>query len=126
MPAWCCRNRLCRLTWTARWRRHWPTPRSVRVLQDGSLDATFANISILEWNGDVQAPVTPPDSNWGSISDLRTILATKGSVTFNDHYGNVYTTAYISQSGAEKSASPMWDGASNEFRINVTIMAEGS
>ena len=99
------------------------TPREVRVLQDGTLDATFANVTILEWRGEVEAPVTPENASWGSVSDLRTILATKGSVAFEDHYGNAYT-AYISEIGSEFSASPMWDGASNTINFPVVIMAE--
>ena len=101
------------------------TPRTVRVLQDGSLDATFANVTIYEWNGVVEASVTP-DTNFGTVAELQTQLATKGSVSFQDHYGTSYSVAYISKSGPLKSRTPMWDGTSNTVSFEVTVMAEGS
>ena len=101
------------------------TPRTIRILQDGSIDATYANITIYEWNGIVEASVSP-ETNYGTPAQLKTSLDYKGSVSFQDHYGTSYPTAYVSRSGPLKSKTPMWDGNSNVVSYEVTIVAEGS
>ena len=107
------------------WEPEVVTPRTIRVLQDGTLDATFASITIYQWTGKVIAPVTSTGS-WGDIDDLEASLAYKGSVTYQDHYGTSYSPAYIAKSGPLKSQAPMWDGAGNEVTYEVVIMAEGT
>jgi len=105
------------------WEPRIVTPREIRVLQDGTLDAAFASVTILEWRGYVEASVTPASEDWGSVADLRAALAVQGSVSFTDHYSSAYT-AYISEVGSEDYLSPMWDAASNKMTVEITIMAE--
>jgi hypothetical protein len=98
-------------------------PSTVRYTVDpaGVTDITYGPASAQEWRGVLMVPVSPA-TGWGSISDLVSVLATLGAVSFTDHYGASYSVHIIGEF-PERSLTPAWDGASNEFRIPVRLVA---
>lgn len=97
-------------------------PETVRVTLSGALDLTYGPSVFKEWIGSIEAPVTPIDSSWGSVADVRTSLAKKSSVTFVDHYGTSYTVA-VSGPFRERSISPKWDASTNVILFDVRIIS---
>ena len=100
-------------------------PRTVRVTAGGSLDATFGPSAFNIWQGKIIAPVTPDGAGWGSVSDLRASMLKASSLSMTDHYGTAYTVVVVG-GGEEESRSPMWDAASNEFLVNITLKGAAS
>lgn len=98
-------------------------PSTIRVTLGGSLDVTYGPSSIQGWDGEILAPVTPDTVDYGDIDDLRTSLAKTQGLSMTDHYGNVYTV-HVVGSYRETSSSPMWDAATNEFRVPVRLVRE--
>jgi len=96
-------------------------PSTIRYTLLGTVDATYAINEAMEWHGQIEGPVTPDDSGWGTISDLRTTLLTKGEIPFTDHYGNSY---YVHAEGpfTEQSLSSAWDSPSNIMLVNVRLL----
>jgi hypothetical protein len=98
-------------------------PATERITLSGASDITFGSGTMLEWIGMLIAPVTPIDSNWGDIDDLRATLEKRQGLGFTDFYG-VATTVYAMDKHAEESISPMWDAATNEIRFTVRLIVD--
>ncbi|MCK4975922.1 MAG: hypothetical protein KAS36_03230 [Anaerolineales bacterium] len=104
-------------SWKVRQRK----PHSEKYTAAGTLDMTYGPASPYEWAGDILAPVTPDDGSYGDIDDLRATLAKCTSLSYQDHYGGSYTVHAIGPF-TEESRSPMWDAASNGFRVDVKLV----
>jgi hypothetical protein len=97
-------------------------PMSVRYAWDGTIDVTYGPGMFHSWRGVIMADVTPL-AGWGSVSDVRNLIALLKSVPFVDHYGNSYTV-HIQPIGEERSYSSKWDNASNMILFPVQLYAE--
>jgi hypothetical protein len=95
-------------------------PSSVRYLWNGNTDVTYGPGLPQEWRGMVRVPVTASGS-WGSISNMRTTLMKKQSVSFTDHYEETYSVHIIGEI-TEDSFTPGWDNATNVFHIPVRLV----
>jgi hypothetical protein len=98
-------------------------PTTERITLSGKSDITFGPGTLIEWTGEILAPVTPRDTGWGDIDDLRDSLEKRTYLPFIDHY-NVATTVYALGAHAENSITPVWDGATNEFRVTVRFVVD--
>jgi hypothetical protein len=98
-------------------------PATERVTLSGKSDITFGPGTLVEWVGELIAPVTPDGTGWGDIDDLRYSLGKRTYLAFIDHYG-VAHTVYALGAHAESSLTPMWDGASNEWRVSVRFVVD--
>jgi len=96
-------------------------PATVRINLDGSTDATYGPGVIFEWRGAIIAPVTPIDVTWGTKADLDVTIAKRQPIAFVDHYGTS-CNVHVLGPFAATSRSPKWDGASNEFEVEVTLV----
>lgn len=96
-------------------------PVQVKKLWSGKNDVTFGPASIVEWSGDVIAPVVPDGPEYGSVVDLRTAYSLLQPLSFIDHYGVSYTVV-LAGSIAERSKTPVWDGASNSFLVPIILV----
>lgn len=109
------------MTRAGSWRTQTLKPSTVRYTLAGTLDATYGPAAPYEWIGDIIAPVVAQGAVWGTIEDLRTSLAKVQSLSYVDHYGDVYTVHAMGPF-IEDSLSPMWDGESNEFRVSARLI----
>ena len=98
-------------------------PATERITLSGASDVTYGPGVTLEWTGQIIAPVTPDDTGWGDIDDLRYSLEKREALPFIDHY-NVASTVYALGPHGETSFTPMWDGASNEFRVTIRFVVD--
>lgn len=98
-------------------------PATERVTLSGKSDITFGPGTLTQWVGEILAPVTPEDTGWGDIDDLRASLEKRTALPFIDHY-NTAVTVYAMGPHGETSKVPMWDAASNEFRITVRFVVD--
>ena len=96
-------------------------PSTLRVTLSGALDVTYGPAILLEWRGEVEAPVTAI-TLYGTITDLITSLRKKQLLTFKDHYGTSYS-ADISGQMVRRSHSAGWSASSNIWFVSVTIKA---
>lgn len=96
-------------------------PATERLTLSGASDVTYGPGVILEWTGEIIAPVTPNATGWGDIDDLRYSLEKRTALLLTDHYGNIVTVYAMGPHG-ETSFTPMWDAASNEFRVSVRFV----
>ena len=96
-----------------------------RITLSGASDVTYGPGTTVEYSGTIKAPVTPRTGAWGDIDDLRATLEKREALPFIDPYGVAYTV-YVMGPHGEDSISPVWDGASNEFKINVRIVLDQS
>lgn len=99
-------------------------PMMSRELLNGNLDATFGASSMLVWEGEIVAPISVDDSDWGTIADLRTTLKKKVAVAFADHYGSTYAVVNLFGPFPERSPSPVWDGTGNTLYVKIKIKAK--
>lgn len=97
-------------------------PQTIRVNLDGNLDVTFGPASLQVFVGEIEAPVSP-GSGYGSVSDLRTTLAKKQTLSLTDHYGTAHTVA-VQGPVIERSLAPKWDGSSNKVYFKVRLIAK--
>lgn len=95
-------------------------PTQVRYNLDGTTDTTFGPAVPNEWSGHLVAKMTP-DSGYGDIDDLRASLAKTEVLTMIDHYGDTYSVVSLGIIVPE-SKSPMWDAATNEFKVFVKLV----
>lgn len=105
------------------WRPVNPKPHTERYTLLGALDLTYGAASPQAWEGDIHAPVTARDTDWGTITDLTTTLAKKTSVTFIDHDA-VSNTAHCLGTHERKSFMNKWDDNENVFLVSVRIVIE--
>jgi len=98
-------------------------PMTVRYTLHDTVDVTYGPGVFKEWQGPIEAPVTPDDASWGTIDDIRTSLAKRQGVTYEDHYGDAYT-AHIQGPFPEASLQPVWDGVENKFQIVIKVTVE--
>jgi len=98
-------------------------PATLRRTLLGSLDVTYGPGTFNDWQGKIEAPVTPIDGSWGTITDLRTTIAKTSNMSFTDHYGTSYTV-HVLGPFQEESRSPMWDGSSNAIYVKMRIVTE--
>lgn len=98
-------------------------PATERITLSGASDVTYGPSTILEWMGEILAPVTPEDTGWGDIDDLRVSLAKREPLALIDHY-NVASTVYALGPHGEISFAPVWDAASNEFHVSVRFVVD--
>lgn len=104
------------------WKYTPDTPRTERILLDGSLDVTYAPVALKRWSGEIVGPITPDDASWGDISSLRVSLAKRQKLTLTDHYGNSFSASF-SGPFEERSLSPNWDSPSNVIYVQVKVTA---
>jgi len=95
-------------------------PTSFRMTLSGKSDAAFAAGDIKQWAGTIEARVTPEDG-FGSIDDLIASVLKRSPLSFTDHFGASYQVIVYGPM-KQTSISPKWDGASNVYRIPVTLM----
>ena len=95
-------------------------PVVIKKLLSGNRNVTFGPAMKPTWQGLVRAAVTP-ETGFGSIDDLRTTYYRLSSLSFTDHYG-VTSTIVLDRRVNEQSFSPKWDGASNQFEVNITAV----
>ena len=98
-------------------------PSTERVTLSGRTDVTYGPATLVEWSGSLIAPVTPPDTGWGDVDDLRYTLGKRQSLAFTNHYG-VAGVVYAVGPHGEISFAPVWDAASNEFYITVKLLMD--
>ncbi len=98
-------------------------PATERLTLSGASDVTYGPGVILEWVGQLLAPVTPEDTGWGDIDDLRASLEKREALALIDHY-NVASTVYALGPHDETSFTPVWDAASNEFRVTLRFVVD--
>jgi len=95
---------------------------TVRKTLAGATDVTFGPAIFTEWQGVIEAPITPISGSYGTIADLRTSLAKTVSVGLTDHYATSYTVYIVGGPYTEESFTSMWDGASNVFYVPVRLV----
>ena len=100
-------------------------PASARTTLNGELNVTYGASNMTSWQGTILGPVTPTDSNWGSIDDLRAILRKNESVLVRDHLNNL-GVVHLMGPFSETSISNVWDCPRNEIRVSARIYSEGS
>lgn len=93
----------------------------VRYNLDGSTDVTYGPAVPFEWIGQIIGPVTPEDSSWGDIHELKASLGKQETLAFIDHYGDAYNVAIVGPIVAE-SKSPKWDAPTNEFLVATRLI----
>ena len=98
-------------------------PATERLTLSGASDVTYGPGVTLEWVGEIIAPVTPEDTGWGDVDDLRYSLEKREPLALIDHY-NVASVVYALGPHGEVSFVPMWDAASNEFRVTVRFVVD--
>ena len=98
-------------------------PATHRITLSGASDITYGPGTILEWSGQIIAPVTPRTGDWGDIDDLRASLFKREGLALTDHYGGAHIV-YAEGPHNEQSISPQWDGASNQFRVSVRFIVD--
>lgn len=104
------------------WRPEILKPTAVKHSLDGELLATFGPTNVLRWSGAVIGPVTPENSQYGSIEDLRTLLKTRQVVTFVDHYGSSYGAVVLGPF-VEQSLQNVWDAPGNKIYVGIQVVA---
>ena len=100
-------------------------PATVRITLLGSLDATYCAADFYQWQGEIEGPITSPGTGYGTISELRAVLAVRGTVYFCDHYGTEYKVHLLGPF-KEHSFSSKWDGATNQINVPVLIYSAGA
>lgn len=98
-------------------------PATERLTLSGASDVTYGPGIVLAWIGDILAPVTPEDTGWGDIDDLRNSLDKREPLALIDHY-NVAAIVYVMGPHTETSFVPVWDAASNEFRVSIRFVVD--
>jgi len=98
-------------------------PATERLTLSGASDVTYGAGVTLEWSGEIIAPVTPDDTGWGDIDDLRFSLEKRAALPLIDHYG-VASTVYAMGPHGETAFHPVWDAGTNEFRVTVRFVVD--
>ena len=75
---------------------------------------------MVRWVGMLNADVSPA-TGFGSITNLRATCAKLTQLSFTDHYGDTFNVI-LDRSVGEDSLTPQWDGASNKFRVTLTVI----
>ncbi len=104
------------------WKPDQNVPATVRLMMDGSLDATFGVKSLMIWNGEIEGPVTPEGEGWGTIDDLRTTLLKRTTLSFQDHYALTTYTVVAQGPYAERSLGNKWDEVENVIYKTVRLV----
>lgn len=104
------------------WRPVSVTGKTIRPTLNDTLDITFGPTTFYDFSGEIVAPVTARGTGWGTISDLRTTLAKKQTLTFVDHYGTSRTIVVMD--GEESSRSAQLDSGTNSFYVKVRMVGK--
>lgn len=96
-------------------------PGTVRLMLNGSLDATYGQGTVYTWTGEIIGPAIPEAGEYGDIDDLLASLREKNGLSFTDHLGNAFTV-YVRGEIKQRSMSPVWNSEENEIYVNVTLM----
>ena len=102
------------------WETHLIRPSSADMMLNGETAVTFGPAAVREWTGSIKAEVTARDTGWGTITTLRATMAKLSTLSFTDHYAVSYTV-HLDIRGPDVSVSPMWDAATNEFSVKVSL-----
>lgn len=102
------------------WRPVPSKPATTRVNLNGKTDVTYGPATINEWVGAIIAP-TVAAGGWGTKATLDVTIAKREPVAFEDHYGNA-CDVHVLGTFETISVSPVWDGASNEFKVAVVLL----
>ena len=102
------------------WQPLYQTPMTVRLCLDGTLDVTHSAGIIYMWQGEIKVDLTP-GTGYGSISELRALIAAQELITMIDHLGSTYSVVIFGQI-PEKSATPAWDSPTNEIWVTVKMI----
>ena len=94
-----------------------------RLTLAGKGDFTYASGAPQEWEGIIIYPENSPGGNWGDRANIETSLKKMQGLAFQDHHGDSYTV-HAQGTFPRESRTPMWDGASNEYEIQVTLLEE--
>jgi hypothetical protein len=97
-------------------------PVVIKKLMSGTRNATFGPAMKPIWQGAVRAVAANPEEGFGTIDDLRATYYKLQSLAFEDHYGTLYGVV-LDRRVNEASFSPKWDGPSNVFEVNLTVVA---
>jgi hypothetical protein len=103
------------------WKPVYGKPHTERRTLTGELDITYGPGTIFAWEGEIIAPVTPQDSAWGSIVNLRATLAKKQAVYLTDHLGVSYFVHCLG-THEERSLMNVWDSEFNVFYVSVRLV----
>lgn len=105
----------------ANWQPVYQKPHTERRTLTGALDITYGPATIFAWEGEINAPVTPRDVDWGTIGDLRTTLAKKQAVFLTDHGGDTYHVHCLGDN-EERTLMNVWDSELNVFYVKVRLV----
>ncbi len=94
-------------------------PASVRYTLTGRMDATYGAAVLLQWDGEIEAAVTPA-TGYGSVADLDAACALRGTMAFTDHDGNNYTVHLLGPF-PKRSLGNKWDAPGNKVYVTVSI-----
>lgn len=97
-------------------------PSTIRAVHTGSMDATYGPVAFKVWEGDIKVRANETRTEYGTVTNLESSLATMGGITFIDHYGTSYTVHI--QEYQRGSLTPVWDGASNVLFYNVRLQGK--
>lgn len=90
-----------------------------RILLDGTLDTTWGADTVIIFQGEIAADVTPA-SGYGAPTNLRASLKKRQHLDLTDHYGDTYDVVAIGPF-AERGLSPKWDSAKNTIYFSVVL-----
>lgn len=105
----------------ANWKPVYGKPHTERRTLTGAVDITYGPATIFAWEGEINAPVIPRDTDWGAISDLRITMAKKEAVAMTDHNGDTYDIHCLGEHD-ERSLMNVWDSAGNVFYVKVRLV----
>jgi hypothetical protein len=101
------------------WTPQSTVPSQVRPTWTGKLDVTWAPSSITSYTGTVVIRQSP-ETGFGSLNDFRLVYRATQAFAFVDHYGITHTAVFQGVM-PEKSLLNMWDSATNEYHVPVTM-----
>jgi hypothetical protein len=102
------------------WSPQTERPVVIKRLLSGNTNVTFGPAPMVRWVGMLNADVSPA-TGFGSITNLRATCAKLTQLSFTDHYGDTFNVI-LDRSVGEDSLTPQWDGASNKFRVTLTVI----
>ncbi len=104
---------------------------TARLTLQGSIEATFGAGVMLKWDGSISTPhgeASPGAADgtlYGNIYTLRQTLRRAQTVSFTDHYGNVYASATLLGPFDEQMLVNVWNSSANNYYVRVQIVAGG-
>ena len=92
-------------------------PGSVRFTIEGTIDGTYGPDVFYVWQGEIRAPASA-GAGWGTISDLRTTLAKRQSLTFIDHWGTSHPVHIVGEM-PERFLTPDWASSLGFVQVRI-------